>query len=348
MATNTAAAIRRYATRTVIIVAALLATFAAALAWAWQLRPAVADSGLRPQVVDAAPDSAVTATWLGVSTLLFDDGETQILIDGFVSRPTLYQIITRAPVVSDIPMIDYVMLKYDMHRLAAIVALQSHFDHAMDVGAFARRSSASVLGSESTANVARGAGVLEDQIVVAVSGESYAFGDFLVTLIASPHAPIGLRGDVPLSGSIDEPLRTPIPITAWREGGSYTAIIAHPQGTTVVTSSAGYSSGALDGIEADVVLLGVGFLGSLGRPYAEKYWQALVTTTGAKRVFPIHFEDFTQPFGKITLPPKWLEDFVTTAAWLREFRDTWDRDTQIFLPVFGEPITLYPEDSPDA
>jgi len=348
MATDTAAAIRRYATRTVIVFVALLACCAAGLAWAWQLRPAVADSGLRPQVLDGAPDAAVTATWLGVSTLLFDDGETQILIDGFVSRPTLYEIVARTPVVSDVPMIDYVMQKYDMHRLAAIVALQSHFDHAMDVGAFARRSSASVLGSESTANVARGAGVLEDQIVVAVPGESYAFGDFLVTLIASPHAPIGLRGDVPLPGSIDEPLQTPAPITAWREGGSFTAVIAHPQGTTIVSSSAGFRSGALDGIEADVVMLGVGFLGSLGQQYAEKYWQALVTTTGAKRVFPIHFEDFTRPFGEITLLPGWLDNFVTTAAWLQEFRDTWDRDAQIFMPVFGEPITLYPGESPDA
>lgn len=34
-------------------------------------------------------DGAVKITFLGTSSLLFDDGETQLMIDGFVSRPPL-------------------------------------------------------------------------------------------------------------------------------------------------------------------------------------------------------------------------------------------------------------------
>ena len=85
--------------------------------------------------MDDPPDNAVTATWLGVTTLLFDDGETQILVDGFVSRPTLFESLTGRPVTSDAPMINYVMNEYGMDRLAAIVPAHSHYDHAMDVGA---------------------------------------------------------------------------------------------------------------------------------------------------------------------------------------------------------------------
>jgi L-ascorbate metabolism protein UlaG (beta-lactamase superfamily) len=348
MPTVTIQDVKRYAKRTAITLVSIVLFLVAALVWAWNERADMTDTGLHPQVVDDTPETAVTATWLGVTTLLFDDGETQILIDGFISRPSLFESLTKRPVTYDAPMINYVMNEYEMRRLAAIIPAHSHYDHAMDIGAIANRSSASILGSESTANVARGAGVPEDQIVVVQARSSYEFGDFTVTLVPSVHAPIGLRGEVPLAGTVDEPLELPAPITAWREGGSYSIVVSHPQGTTIVHGSAGYRPGALDDVQADVVMLGVGLLGSLGRDYVERYWQALVTSTGAVRVFPVHFDDQTRPFGEIALPPKLIDNFVRTAGWLRDIRDTWDRDTQLYLPVFGKPLVLYPEQIPDA
>ena len=348
MPTVTIQDIKRHAKRALITIASIVLLLCALVVWAWQDRPEMAETGLHLQVVDDVPEAAVTATWLGVTTLLFDDGETQILIDGFISRPSLFESLTKRPVTYDAPMINYVMNEYQMRRLAAIIPAHSHYDHAMDAGAIANRSSASILGSESTANIARGAGVPEDQIVVAEAESTYSFGDFTVTLVPSVHAPIGLRGEVPLAGTVDEPLALPAPITAWREGGSYSIVISHPQGTTIVQGSAGYREDALDAVQADVVMLGVALLGSLGREYAERYWQALVTSTGASRVFPVHFEDQTRPFGEIVLPPRVIDDFSRTARWLKDIRDTWDRDTQLYLPVFGEPIVLYPEQTPDA
>jgi L-ascorbate metabolism protein UlaG (beta-lactamase superfamily) len=348
MPTVTIQDVRRYVKRTLIAIASIVVLLSALIVWAWHERAEIAETGLHPQVVDETPDEAVTVTWLGVTTLLFDDGATQILVDGFISRPSLFESLTKRPVTCDAPMINYVMNEYQMRRLAAIIPAHSHYDHAMDVGAIANRSSASILGSETTANIARGAGVPEDQIVVAAAKSPYTFGDFTVTLVPSVHAPIGLRGEVPLAGTVDEPLELPAPITAWREGGSYSIVVSHPQGTTIVQGSAGYKQGALDDIQADVVMLGVGLLGSLGRDYVERYWQALVTSTGATRVFPVHFEDQTRPFGEITLPPKLIDNFARTAGWLKDIRDTWDRDTQLYLPVFGEPLVLYPEQLPDA
>lgn len=339
---------KRYVKRTAIVIVGIVALLAALLTWVWHERPDIADTGLRPQVVNSPPETAVTATWLGVTTLLFDDGETQILVDAFISRPTLFESLTGRPVTCDAPMINYVMNEFGIRRLAAIIPAHSHYDHAMDVGAVANRSSASILGSRSTANIARGYGVPEDQIVVAEAWAAYEFGDFTVTLIPAAHAPIGLRGEVPLAGTVDAPLELPAPITAWREGGSYSIVISHPQGTTIVQGSAGFREGALDAVQADVVMLGVGLLESLGRDYAERYWQALVTSTGAKRVFPVHFDDQTRPFGEIALPPKLIDNFVRTAQWLQDIRSIWDTDTQIYLPVFGEPLVLYPEQTPDA
>lgn len=338
---------KQRAERAALVAVAVLAVSAAAIVWLWRDRPSLDTIGW-PAPADTALSESVTVTWLGVTTLLFDDGETQILIDGFFSRPTLADILLRRPVENDAAMINFALDEYRMRRLAAIIPVHSHFDHAMDIGAIANRTSASVLGSESTAEIARGAGVPEDQIMPVTGSGPYEFGRFAVTLLPSAHAPVGWRGSVPLAGTIDAPLILPQPVSAWREGASYTIVVSHPDGTTIVQGSASFANEALRDVPADVVMLGVGGLESLGRGYAEQYWQSLVTATGAHSVYPIHFDDFTKPFGEVVAGPAFLSDFSITAKWLEEFRARWDNDAQLFMPEFGRPIAIYAQPLPEA
>ena len=343
-----AARLKRSIKHTAIWTAATLIVVTVVLVLLWRDRESLDAIEWAPYPSVAPTLDAVTVTWLGVTTLLFDDGETQILIDGFFSRPSLLDLLLDRHVDNDAAAINYALDEYRMRRLAALIPAHSHYDHAMDVGAIANRTSASILGSESTAAIARGAGVPEDQIIVAESGQQYEFGNFTVTLLDSSHAPIGWGGAIPFAGTVEEPLATPAPVSAWRAGRNYTIVIAHPHGTAIVQGSAGFLEGALNGVSADVVMLSVGLLEGLGRNYAERYWQELVTTTGAAHVFPVHFDDFSRPFGEILLQPRALDNFIDVAGWLEEFRDTWDTDTRLHLPEFGKPVVLYPRTSPEA
>ena len=321
---------------TIVLIVCLLA----ALLWHDRPDPEAIDWPA-PALASAATPDAVTVTWLGVSTLLFDDGETQILIDGFFSRASIADILLGRSIDNNAPVINYAMNEFRMDNLAAIIPVHSHFDHAMDVGAIANRSSASVLGSETTAQIARGAGVPEDQIIVVDDESRFEFGEFRVSLRPSSHAPVGWRGTVPLDGSIDEPLLLPQPVTAWRMGGAFTIVLEHPQGTALVQGSAGYTKYALQDVAADVVFLGIAQLDSLGRDYAELYWQHTVTATGSHSVYPVHFDDYTQPFGEIDLPPRFVDNIPKPTRWLTEFRRRWDSDTSLFMPEFGTPIAIY-------
>jgi L-ascorbate metabolism protein UlaG (beta-lactamase superfamily) len=330
--------LKRIAAALVAIVA-LISVIAVLL---WRDRPSLdAIDWPAPSIASAMNSDAVTVTWLGVTTLLFDDSETQILIDGFFSRPTLAEIVFDLPVDNNAVQINYAMNEFRMRRLAAIIPVHSHFDHAMDIGEIANRSSASILGTKSTAEIARGAGVPEDQITVVEDTTSFQFGNFRVTLRPGNHAPIGWGGSVPFDGIIEEALALPQPVSAWRMGGSYTIIIEHPQGTALVQGSASYKKYDLQDVSADVVFLGVGALGSLGRDYAELYWQHTVTATGSHSVYPIHFDDLTKPFGEIALSPRVVDNFEKTAVWLLQFRNRWDNDASLFIPEFGKPIAIF-------
>ena len=263
-----------------------------------------------PLATAAGSDSHVSVTWYGVATLLFDDGATRILIDGFFSRP---QMTSPAPIGPDVARIDEMIGAAGLGNLAAITPVHSHFDHAIDLGVIAQKTGATVLGSETTANIARGAGVAESQIhVIPGNRARWRFGAFEVTLIRSQHAPIA-NGGPPFPGTIDAPLVPPAPLSDWKEGGSYSVVLAHPAGTALVQGSAGYEPGALTGVRANAVMLGIGGLDGLGETHTTSYWSEIVTTTGAGCVFPIHWDDFSKPLG--TVEP--MDGSDQTAAWIR-------------------------------
>jgi L-ascorbate metabolism protein UlaG (beta-lactamase superfamily) len=307
----------------------------------WQIRGSIDDVKWPVAAIAGEPGGVVSATWLGITTLLFDDGETQILIDGAITRPNAFQLAQMQPVKSDIATINYVLSTYQMDRLAAIVPAHSHFDHAMDIGHIANRTSAVILGSESTANIARGEAVPVDQYQILADGESRQFGAFTIKLIASVHAPIGFNDEEFIPGIIDKPLIQPARVSAWKTGVAWSILISHPLGTTLVQGSGGYIEGKLADETADVVMLSVAGLSSLGRGYVEKYWRETVTRTNAKRVIAVHYDDFTAPFGEVKFLPNMLDNVVRTAGWLDEIVEMDESKVTIELPPFGEPMRLY-------
>lgn len=322
------------------LAAALLLAAAIALAWLWRDRPDPLASGLAPAPVAAPGAEGVRVTWLGVTTLLFDDGETQLLTDGFFSRPGLIDLALGLPVEPDLAAIEAALSRYGIDRLAAVIPVHSHYDHAMDTGEVARRTGAVVVGSRSTAQIARGAGVAEERIAVPEEGAPLRFGAFTLALYRSRHAPLA-DGGPPFPGTIDAPLVPPAPISAWREGASYSIAVLHPRGAALVQGSAGYVEGALEGVEAEVVMLGVGGLSRLGREHCERYWREIVETPGARRVFPIHWDDLSLPYGDVRASPRVVDDLDRSLGWLVALARRGAPPRRVERLPFGRPVVLY-------
>jgi L-ascorbate metabolism protein UlaG (beta-lactamase superfamily) len=308
----------------------------------WQNRPSIGLIGWPQAAIVSEPTDMVTVTWLGTTTLLFDDSETQILIDGNFTRVNPFKIGLLLPLSSDVATINYALTEFGIDRLAAIVPVHSHFDHAMDVGHVANRTSAVILGSESTANIARGADVPVDQYQILADGETRQFGAFTIRLRASRHAPIKPGGEGPwFPGTIDTELRQPASVTAWKEGVVWTVFIGHPRGTSLIQGSGGYIEGKLQDESADVVMLGIAGLAGLGKDYVTQLWHETVRATGATRVMAVHHDDFTAPFGEVRLFPHVADNILVTARWINEANAGNDSEITIELPPFGQPIPLY-------
>ena len=239
----------------------------------------------------AEADSDLTVTWLGVSTLLIDDGTTALMTDGFFSRPSYVDVGLRRLSPST-QRIDESLARAGVRRLVAVLPVHTHFDHALDSAVVAARTGACVVGGESAANIARGHGLSEDRIVVTTPGEELVFGSFTVRLIESHHCPPDR-----FPGVISAPVVPPVKASAYKCGEAWSTLIVHgPSGRRLlIQGSAGFRRGALAGQQAEVVYLGIGQLGVQASDYIERYWAQTVRAVGARRVVLIHWDDFFRP-----------------------------------------------------
>lgn len=257
-------------------------------------RPDLAAYSERFNVPVAAPDASLAVTWMGVSTLLLDDGSSALMTDGYFSRPSLAQVAA-GKVAPSAARVDGCLARAKVSRLAAVIPVHTHIDHAMDSALVADRTGAQLVGGESAANVGRGYGLPEERLVVATSGEPITLGAFELTLVESHHCPPDR-----FPGVISEPVVPPVRVSAYRCGEAWSTFIHHrPSGRRVlIQGSAGFVPGALTGYRAEVVYLGVGQLGVQPRSYLMDYWAEVVRAVGARRVILVHWDDFFRPLSK--------------------------------------------------
>ncbi|OMC27912.1 MBL fold metallo-hydrolase [Mycobacterium sp. GA-1841] len=254
-------------------------------------RPDLAPYARFFDVPSGTPQSPVTVTWAGVSTLLVDDGTSAILTDGFFSRPPLGRVVLRK-LAPSLPRIDGCLARLGIDKLEAVLPVHTHFDHAMDSAVVAERTGARLVGGTSTAQVGVGHGLAPDRIVTVTPGEAVSLGAYEVTLFESEHCPPDR-----FPGDITEPVMPPVKVSAYRCGEAWSTLVHHqPSGRRVlIVGSAGAVPGALDGQRADVVYLGVGQLGLQPEQYLIDYWTHTVRAVGARRVVLIHWDDFFRP-----------------------------------------------------
>jgi L-ascorbate metabolism protein UlaG (beta-lactamase superfamily) len=289
----------------VVLVAGLLVAVGAAQWLLGTYVPAPVDPAWAVEGVGSVPAGAVTVRWTGTSTLLFSDGTTDWMVDGWFSRPGPLRVVA-GTIEPDLAAIEAGLERNGVRRLAAVIPAHSHYDHAMDAPEVARRTGALLVGSEATAQIGRGWGLDESRIRVVRDRETLRFGRFMVTLIESRHFqfPNPAVAERALSDpEIREPLVPPVGAFDYRLGKAYAIHVAHPRGSCLIQASAGYVEGGLSGLEADVVFLGVGGLGTQAPGYREAYWKETVNQLGASRVVPIHWDSLTGPIeGPFTGP----------------------------------------------
>jgi L-ascorbate metabolism protein UlaG (beta-lactamase superfamily) len=254
------------------------------------------------------------------------------MTDGFFSRPSLAKVAL-GRIAPDPARIDAVLARAGVDRLAAVLPVHTHYDHAMDSAVVADRTGADLVGGESTAYVGRGHGLPDDRIRVVTPGEPVSYGGFTLTLVESHHCPPDR-----FPGEITSPVVPPVKAGAYKCGEAWSILVEHVSGATaLLQGSAGFVEGSLAGRRADVAYLGVGQLGVQGEDYLRTYWAETVEAVGARRVVLTHWDDFFRPLDRdlralpyagddLDVTMRVLDELATSSGVTVHFPTVWRRE----------------------
>jgi L-ascorbate metabolism protein UlaG (beta-lactamase superfamily) len=240
-----------------------------------------------------ADTPGLRVTFLGVSTLLIQDGSTAFMTDGFFTRPGYLRVL--GSLSPDREAIYGYLDRLKLDTLSAVITLHSHYDHAMDAPIVADTMHAMLVGSGSTAAIAQAYGS-PDTVDIVNFGNRRQYGEFAVRFIRCAHGPPDRY-----PGSMDT-LALPASRKRYRTGDCFTLLVEHQGRSMLVTGTAGFVPDSLKGIRADVVYLSVGGLGEQDSTYRASYWKEVVQTTRARRVVLIHWDNFFRPLSKRLTP----------------------------------------------
>ena len=264
--------------------------------------------------------------------LLFDDGIDQVLFDCHVSRPSI-PISLFGKLSTDKAVADRILREFDFTRLRGIFISHSHYDHVIDAPYFARKRRAAIYGSSSSLNVARGGGVPEKRLFRFEDGSEFQIGDFHVRVLASVHsAPKWYNND--LGQTIDAPLVQPAKKKEYKEGGSFDFLIRNGEKQYLIRPSYNFMEGQLDGIQADVLFLGIGGLSNDSEERRKIFFAETIDKTRPKVVIPVHWDNFFTPlYGEVKGMPKVIEHTGKSMHFLAEHCDAKNVQCFVQLPL---------------
>ena len=271
----------------------------------------------------------VRLTWLGTAGFIVESPETTLLVDPFVTRPSLARI-ARKMIPDDVAIARHIPRKVD-----AVLCGHSHYDHVADAPRIAKHTKAKLVGSASTCAWGRAEGLPESQLVqIPASGALVRFGDIEVRFVPSRHGKV-MFNRVPLVGEVLTTPRGPGRLWHYRMGGAFGLLIKAPGLSVYHNGSADLIDAELDGERADVLLACLA-----GRTGTENYVARLISALGPKLVVPTHHDAFFAPLerGLHLLPGIDVEGFVSEV-----FRRA--PKASVITPDYQEPICVPPNDA---
>jgi L-ascorbate metabolism protein UlaG (beta-lactamase superfamily) len=220
-------------------------------------------------------------TWLGTAGFRFAYQGMTIWIDPYVTRLPLGDLLRRRVVPSSA---DAVARWID--RADAVLVGHTHFDHALDVPAIARRFGCRTYGSTSLGALMALHG-LADQAVVVEPRRRYEVGPFVFHFVPSRHSKLQLGLAVPYAGEITCEHVDGLTPQAYRCGQVWGICVE-------VAGMRFYHQGSADLIESEITDRGVDvFLcGISGRRFTDRYIERMIHALEPQQIVPTHYDDF--------------------------------------------------------
>jgi L-ascorbate metabolism protein UlaG (beta-lactamase superfamily) len=270
-----------------------------------------------PPTLPSSKGPVVTLTYLGVAGWLIEEGDTTIVADPYFSRPDLEK-----PLVPD----EAAIAAHSPEQADLVIVGHSHFDHLLDAPSVAKRTGAELMGSATTAHVARASGVSPEKIITVKGGEDLAWDDFSVRVIPSLHSALGDKHT--FGGALVADPTLPMGADDYQEGGTFAYLVRLHGREIFVLDTANFIEREVAGLTPDIAILATGL-----RQEIHDYTCRLLHALGDPPiVIANHFDDFRGPPLDAPIEPD-LDEFTKEV-------EACAPGTRVIVPRHFAPMTL--------
>lgn len=248
----------------------------------------------------------VQLTHLGAAGWEFTHGSTVLLLDPFLSRLRIsgrpFGTSTTPPLAHDTRPVygpeddlvpDTAAIDAHITRADFILISHSHFNHTLDVPYIAGKTGATVIGTESTTNLARAGGVPDAQLITVRGGEDHEFGSFSVKVIRSLHSAMNEKRYFD-SRVVPRDFRGPRRMSNDVEGGTLAYFLRLAGRQILLFGSMNYVEEEIAGLRPDVALVAAARQRLEIHDYTGRLMRALHFP---RLVVATHWDEQSFPFG---------------------------------------------------
>jgi L-ascorbate metabolism protein UlaG (beta-lactamase superfamily) len=228
--------------------------------------------------------------WLGVSGYRISAEGKALFVDPYLSRVPFSELLRRRAALPDPAALDrFVHAPGDV---VGVLVGHTHFDHAVDAPAIARRFGCRAYGSDSLVTL-MGLHGLAEQTVEVEPYRTYELGPFEVSFTPSVHSKLLLGLAVPYDGDLTCEHLDALSPAAYRCGQVWGITIKVAGLSFYHQGSANLIDDAVREQGVDVFLAGVA-----GRNFTDDYWRRIIPRLDPKVVVPTHYDNFFRPLGR--------------------------------------------------
>ena len=228
--------------------------------------------------------------WLGVSGYRMSFEGKTLFIDPYLSRVPFGDLVRRRPTLPDPKALDRFV--HAPGEVVGVLVGHTHFDHAVDAPAIARRFGCKAYGSDSLVTL-MGLHGLASSTVEVEPYRTYELGPFEVGFNPSVHSKLLLGLAVPYDGDLTCEHLDALTPGAYRCGQVWGISIEVAGVRFYHQGSANLIDDAVRENGVDVFLAGVA-----GRSFTEDYWRRILPRLDPKVVVPTHYDNFFRPLGQ--------------------------------------------------
>jgi L-ascorbate metabolism protein UlaG (beta-lactamase superfamily) len=228
--------------------------------------------------------------WLGVSGYRISAEGQTLFVDPYLSRVPFGDLLRRRPTLPDPAALERFVRAPG--KVAGVLVGHTHFDHAVDAPAIARRYGCKAYGSDSLVALMALHG-LARQAVEVEPYRTYELGPFEVSFTPSLHSKLLLGLAVPYDGDLTCEHLDALSPAAYRCGQVWGITIAVGGVRFYHQGSANLIDEAVRERGVDVFLAGVA-----GRNFTEGYWKRIVPLLEPKTIVPTHYDNFFRPLAE--------------------------------------------------